>query len=87
VSYKRSKRLLSCWRRSLLPKALEVARGQHAKGWELLAARSLARLWQEQGKREKARNLLAPIYNSLTEGFDTKDLIEAKVLLEELRPS
>lgn len=65
-------------------KALEVAQHQEAKSWELRAASSLARLWQSQGKRTEARDLLAPVYNWFTEGFDTQDLIEAKSLLEEL---
>jgi class 3 adenylate cyclase/predicted ATPase len=65
-------------------KALEVARSQQAKGFELRAAISLARLWRERGKSGAARDLLAPVYNWFTEGFDTKDLIEAKTLLEEL---
>jgi predicted ATPase len=64
--------------------ALAVARRQEAKSWELRASRSLARLWQQQGKRAEARALLAPIYGWFTEGFDTADLQEAKVLLEEL---
>jgi predicted ATPase len=64
--------------------ALAVARRQHAKSWELRAAMSLSRLWQQQGKRAKARELLAPVYGWFTEGFDTSDLQEAKVLLEEL---
>jgi predicted ATPase len=64
--------------------AIEVARRQQAKSWELRAAMSLARLWQHQGKREEARKLLAEIYGWFTEGFDTKDLQEAKALLEEL---
>ena len=62
--------------------ALEIARRQEAKALELRAAMSLSRLWQEQGKREAARNLLAPIYAWFTEGFDTLDLQEAKTLLE-----
>jgi hypothetical protein len=57
---------------------------QQAKSWELRAAMSLARLWQQQGKRAEARDLLAPIYGWFTEGFDTADLQEAKALLEEL---
>ena len=65
-------------------KAFDVARHQHAKSWELRAATSLARLWQQQGKKEEARQLLAEIYGWFTEGFDTKDLQEAKALLEEL---
>jgi TOMM system kinase/cyclase fusion protein len=64
--------------------ALAVARHQQAKSLELRAAMRLARLWQPQGKRDAARELLAPIYGWFTEGFDTADLQEAKVLLEEL---
>ena len=65
-------------------RALEIARAQGTKLWELRAATSLARLWQSQGKTKQARQLLAPIYNWFTEGFDTRDLQEAKALLEEL---
>jgi len=65
-------------------KAIEIARKQQAKMWELRATVSLARLWQSQGKKEQARQMLAAIYNWFTEGFDTKDLQEAKGLLEEL---
>ena len=61
--------------------ALNVARQQQAKSLELRAAMSLSRLWQRQGKRAEARELLAPIYGWLTEGFDTADLQEAKTLL------
>src|SRR5207342_2185886 len=64
--------------------ALDIARRQQAKSWELRAAMSLSRLWQQQGKRDEARQLLAPIYGWFTEGFDTADLQEAKALLEEL---
>jgi predicted ATPase len=64
--------------------ALAVARRQQAKSWELRAATSLSRLWQRKGKRDEARELLAPIYGWFTEGFDTADLQEAKALLEEL---
>ena len=64
--------------------ALAIARRQQAKSWELRAAMSLARLWQQQGKRTEAYDLLAPIYGWFTEGFDTADLQEAKALLEEL---
>jgi predicted ATPase len=64
--------------------ALDVARRQQAKSWELRAATSLARLWQSQDKRAEARALLAPIYGWFTEGFDTADLQEARVLLEAL---
>ena len=72
-------------REASLLRALEVARRQHAKSLELRAAMSLGRLWQQQGKRDEARALLAPIYGWFTEGFDTTDLQEAKALLEELR--
>jgi predicted ATPase len=65
-------------------RALSVARAQQAKSWELRAAMSLARLWRDQGKRDEAHDLLAPIYGWFTEGFDTLDLKEAKALLEEL---
>jgi predicted ATPase len=64
--------------------ALDVARRQQAKSWELRAAMSLGRLWQRQDKRTEARELLAPIYNWFTEGFDTADLQEARALLEAL---
>ena len=64
--------------------ALDVARRQEAKSLELRAGMSLARLWQRQGKRAAARELLAPVYGWFTEGFDTADLQEAKTLLEEL---
>jgi predicted ATPase len=63
-------------------RALAVAR-QQAKSWELRAAMSLARLWRDQGKPRRARELLAPVYGWFTEGFDTRDLKEAKALLEE----
>jgi len=65
-------------------KAIDVARHQQAKSWELRAATSLARLWQGQGKQTEAHDLLAPVYDWFTEGFDTKDLQDAKTLLEEL---
>jgi predicted ATPase len=64
--------------------ALEIARRQGAKSQELRAAMSLSRLWQHQGKRGEARELLAPIYGWFTEGFDTADLQEAKTLLAAL---
>jgi predicted ATPase len=67
-----------------LQHALDVARRQQAKSLELRAAMSLVRLWQHQGKRDEARNLLAPIYGWFTEGFDTADLQEARALLETL---
>ena len=65
-------------------KALEVARRQQAKSWELRAAISLGRLWQRQARRAEARQLLAAVYGWFTEGFDTVDLQEAKRLLEDL---
>ena len=65
-------------------RALAVARKQQAKSWELRAAMSMARLWRDQGKRDEARELLGPIYGWFTEGFDTRDLKEAKALLGEL---
>src|SRR5206468_12247834 len=69
----------SCFR-----KAVEIARHQQAKSLELRAVMSLAKLWQRQGKKDEARQLLAEIYGWFTEGFDTKDLQEAKALLDEL---
>jgi len=65
-------------------RALAVARQQEAKSWELHAATRLARLWRDQGKRNEAQELLAPIYGWFTEGFDTRDLKDAKALLDEL---
>jgi len=65
-------------------RALAVARDQQAKSWELRAAMSMARLWRNQGKRDEARKLLAPVYGWFTEEFDTLDLKEAKALLNEL---
>jgi class 3 adenylate cyclase/predicted ATPase len=65
-------------------KAIEIARHQQAKSWELRAATSLARLWQQQSKKKEAYELLAPVYNWFTEGFDTADLKDAKALLDEL---
>jgi predicted ATPase len=64
--------------------ALAVAREQKAKSWELRASMSLARLWRDQGKRQQAHDLLAPVYGWFTEGFDTLDLKEANALLSEL---
>jgi class 3 adenylate cyclase/predicted ATPase len=64
--------------------ALEIARQQQAKSWELRAATSLARLWTEQGRHTEARELLAPVYGWFTEGFNTADLKDAKALLDEL---
>jgi predicted ATPase len=65
-------------------RALSVARQQQAKSWELRASMSLARLWRDQGKVQQARELLAPVYGWFTEGFNTRDLKEAKALLEQL---
>jgi predicted ATPase len=65
-------------------RALVVARQQQAKSWELRAAMSMARLWRHQGKRDEARELLAPVYGWFTEGFDTRDLKDAKALLDQL---
>ena len=67
-------------------RALEIARSQKARSWELRAATSLARLWRDQGKPEAARALLAPVYEWFTEGFETADLKDAKALLNELAP-
>jgi predicted ATPase len=67
-----------------LQQALAIARRQQAKSWELRAALSLSQLWQQQGKRAEAYDLLAPIYGWFTEGFDTADLQEAQALLGEL---
>ena len=64
--------------------ALAIAREQGTRGYELRAATSLARVWREQGRRSDARELLAPVYGSFTEGFDTADLKDAKALLDEL---
>jgi predicted ATPase/class 3 adenylate cyclase len=64
--------------------ALDVARSQGARSFELVAATGLARLWQQQGKRKEASELLAPVYDWFTEGFDTRDLKEARALLDEL---
>jgi predicted ATPase len=69
--------------REYFERALVVARHQQAKSWELRASMSLARLWRDQGKVQEARDLLAPVYSWFTEGFDTRDLKEAKALLEE----
>jgi predicted ATPase len=64
--------------------ARAMARLKQAKSWELRAAMSLARLWRQQGKRQEAHDLLAPVYCWFTEGFDTADLQDAKALLHEL---
>jgi predicted ATPase len=70
---------------ALFHQSLETARRQEAKTFELRAATSLARLWQRRGKRAAARDLLLPVYEWFTEGFDTRDLKDARALLEELR--
>jgi predicted ATPase len=64
--------------------SLDWAHEQQAKSWELRTSTSLARLWQSQGKRKDALDLLKPVYAWFTEGFDTKDLKEARALLKEL---
>jgi predicted ATPase len=84
------RKVLRCGRhaekaQSYFEHSLAVAHQQQAKSWELRAAMSLARLWRDQGKVQQARELLAPVYGWFTEGFDTRDLKEAKALLEELR--
>jgi class 3 adenylate cyclase/predicted ATPase len=70
---------------SYFESALAISRAQQAKSWELRAAISMARLWRDQGKRQQAHDLLAPVYGWFTEGFDTLDLKEAKTLLEQLK--
>jgi predicted ATPase len=64
--------------------AIAIAQQQKARSFELRAATSMARLWRDRGKRDEARELLAPVYGWFTEGFDTRDLKEAKALLDEL---
>src|SRR5216684_4504863 len=70
-------------RRQGLGRAIEIARRQEAKSWELRATTSLARLLEQQGRRDEARAMLAEIYGWFTEGFDTIDLKDAKALLDE----
>ncbi len=65
-------------------KAIEIAQRQQAKSWNSAQRSSLARLWQQQGKHHEAHKMLSTIYNWFTEGFDTKDLQEAKALIDEL---
>jgi len=67
-----------------LQQAVELARRQQAKAWELQTALSLARLWRAQGKWEAARTLLGEVYDWFSEGFDTADLVEARALLHEM---
>jgi predicted ATPase len=69
---------------SCFQRALDISRQQEAKSLELRAATSLARLWAEQGRRAQAQDLVAPIYDWFTEGFETQDLKDAKTLLDEL---
>jgi predicted ATPase len=69
---------------SWLQRAIDTAGSQQAKSLELRAATSLARLWAEQGERQRAHDLLSPVYGWFTEGFDTADLKDAKALLDEL---
>ena len=78
-----SKKLKKRWK-TVFWRAIVTARRQSAESLELRAVMRLARLWQQQGKKEEARQMLAEIYGWFTEGFDTKDLQEAKALLEEL---
>jgi predicted ATPase len=68
-------------------RAIEIARAQKAKSWELRASTSLARLRVDQGRRAQALELLTPIYSSFTEGFGTRDLQEARILLDTLNGS
>jgi predicted ATPase len=69
---------------SYFERALAIALGQQAKSWELRVSMSMSRLWRDQGKRDEARELLAPVYGWFTEGLDTPDLKQAKALLDEL---
>ena len=79
ASGRKEKEAEECFR-----KAIEIAQRQQAKSLELRATMSLARLWQQQGKQKEDHQMLSEIYNWFTEGFDTKDLQEAKALLQEL---
>ena len=72
--------------RALLNRALTIAKSQNARSLELRAAHDLARLSRDQGNHNEARELLAPVYDWFTEGFDTHDLKEAKALLDTLAP-
>jgi len=76
--------VLAIGHRQSYREAIALAQEQSAKSWELRAATSLAGLWREMGRRDAARELLAPVYAWFTEGFDAPDLIDAKALLEEL---
>jgi predicted ATPase len=77
--------LAACTPKACFQKAIDVARQQQAKSWELCAALSLARLWQQQGRRDYARDLLAPITHAFTEGFGTTDVQDANALLDRLK--
>ena len=79
-----TKRKLKLKSRRHFERAFSVARQQQAKSWKMRAAMSMARLYRQQGKRDAARDLLAPVYGWFTEGFDTLDLKEAKNLIDEL---
>jgi len=68
-----------------LKNAIDIARKQNAKSLELRAAMSLSHLWQQQGKKSRAKKVLAEVYDWFTEGFDTPDLVQAKALLDELK--
>jgi predicted ATPase len=83
LSIGRSRRVLA---RDSFSRALSLARVQQARSWELRAATSMARLWLDRGMREKARDLLAPIYAWFTEGLEMADLKEAKTLLIDISP-
>ncbi len=69
---------------AVLRESIQLAQAHEAKSWELRAATSLAKLWRSRDKRTEARDLLAPVYDWFAEGFDTADLKEAKLLLEEV---
>ena len=71
-------------KRKCISTKLWRSRAQQARSWELRAATSLARLWHDQGKHDEDRDLLAPVYGWFTEGFDTRDLTEARALLNVL---
>jgi len=71
---------LNAGKAKLISRALAIARKKQTKSWELRAAMSMARVWRDQGKRQQAHDLLAPVHGWFTEGFDTLDLKEAKAL-------
>ena len=82
----RSRQFQKRRRKHILIVRLRIARQQEAKSWELRSAMSMARLWRNQAKRDESRELLAPVYGWFTEGFDTRDLKEAKASSTNLRP-